>query len=155
MPAAAHSISDMLCFNYKQLKWSKSKPVQIANGSLLDLKVCIHFTIFKGSVIYRDHNSCPQVFGSYKNPNVLTVLLFLHFLDPWIAHLLEDMNSNGLKSHDQSFCLYNFQTDRSGQTVQIQVRLLLELSSKSSCSNFRGITANFSGVRLHSFKILR
>ena len=62
----------------------------------------------------------------------------------------------------------SFRTDRSGQTVQTQIRLLLEEQSdqglhyfksgcifwvhyssvKQSCSNFRVITANFLGVRI-------
>ena len=62
----------------------------------------------------------------------------------------------------------SFRTDRSGQTVQTQIRLLLESSLirvyavcnsgcifwvhyssiKPSCSNFRVITANFLGVRI-------
>ena len=66
----------------------------------------------------------------------------------------------------------SFRTDRSGQTVQTQIRLLPEeqsdlglhclrfwlhllgaASKKPSCSNFRVITANFLGVRI--FRILR
>ena len=67
--------------------------------------------------------------------------------------------------------ILSFRTDRSGQTVQTQIRLLLEEQSdqglhclqfrlyllvhyssvKPSCSNFRVIAANFLGFRI--FKI--
>ena len=42
--------------------------------------------------------------------------------------------------------ILSFWTDRSGQTVQTQIRLLLEVRYslvKPSCSNFRVIVANF------------
>ena len=51
----------------------------------------------------------------------------------------------------------SFQTDRSGQTVQTQIRLLADSVYvflthfsivKPHCSNFRMITPNFSGVRI-------
>ena len=48
--------------------------------------------------------------------------------------------------------ILSFRTDRPGQTVQTQIRLLLEeehySSVKPSCTNFRVITANSLGVRI-------
>ena len=67
--------------------------------------------------------------------------------DPRFLHT--DSKDSDQTSHFKCFwftvMILCFRTDRSGQTVQTQIRLLLEMV-KPSCQNFRVITANCSGL---------
>ena len=69
------------------------------------------------------------------------------------AHFVAINRTDIEKVYKNTVMILSFRTDRSWHTVHNQIRLLM---IKPPCSNFRAITATFSGVRIfRSFMVIR